>query len=392
MNILFSLTNLTIGGAQMFVLNLAREFSKDPNHKIYIYDHQPEYSNKALYSYAGENVSILSYGGKLKRFVVLKWNGFIKRLGIKTDYRDRINKRVFKRILSKYDIQVVNSQMSASDFICGEILPKSIKLVITLHGEFELYIKGDVPEIKKKIESLLNRRPHVIYTADKNRSIIQDQLTKNSIDPLKIYIGICPENFRIIPVTRNDIGIGEDDFVIGMIARGIPEKGWEFLISLFFRLERAETKKIHLILIGDGEYLKKLVQDNLHPQIHLLQFGQNYQDYFSYYPLMNLFVFPTFFNGESVPTVIAESLYWKIPVIANDTAEISRMIQSENGQAGKAIQIDEKEKMIDAYIESIQECIQNIDLLKEWKNNCSLAFEKFKIENIKSSYERVFEK
>jgi glycosyltransferase involved in cell wall biosynthesis len=177
-----------------------------------------------------------------------------------------------------------------------------------------------------------------------------------------------------------------------MIARGIPEKGWEFLISLFFRLERAETKKIHLILIGDGEYLKKLVQDNLHPQIHLLQFGQNYQDYFSYYPLMNLFVFPTFFNGESVPTVIAESLYWKIPVIANDTAEISRMIQSENGQAGKAIQIDEKEKMIDAYIESIQECIQNIDLLKEWKNNCSLAFEKFKIENIKSSYERVFEK
>ena len=392
MNILFSLTNLTIGGAQMFVLNLAREFSKDPKHKIYIYDHQPEYSNKALYSFAGDKVRIFNYGGKFKRFLVLKWNGFINRLGIKIDFRDRVNKRAFRKVLSKYTIDVVNSQMSASDFICGEIQTPISKLVITLHGEFELYINGEVPEIKEKIESLLTRRPTIIYTAEKNRSIIQQQLTKFSIDPLKIYIGICPENFRIIPVIREDVGIGESDFVIGMIARGIPEKGWSFLIRLFMRLERRVDCKIHLILIGDGDYLRNLVQDNLHPQIHLLQFGENYQDYFSYYSLFNVFVFPTFFPGESVPTVIAESLYWNIPVIANDSAEISRMIQSESGLAGRLIKINDEEKMFVEYIDSIQECIQNPEIIQEWKKNCATAFEKFRIQNIKSSYERVFEK
>jgi glycosyltransferase involved in cell wall biosynthesis len=392
MNILFSLTNLTIGGAQMFVLNLAREFSRDPNYRVYIYDHQPEYSNPALYHYAGENVQVLNYGGKSKRFFIQRWNGFLARIGFKKNFRDNVNEKAFSHALKKYKIDVVNSQMSASDFICGSLTKPPRKLLITLHGEFELYLQGNVPGIEEKIDALLQNKPLLIYTADKNKAIINPWLEKHQLTPEKVYIGIRPENFTLVQVNRTSVGIGENDFVLGMISRGIPEKGWEFLLKLFFALKEKTTKKIHLFLIGDGAYVKELVQSHPDPNIHLIQFGNNYQNYFSYYPLFDVFVFPTFFPGESVPTVVAESLFWNVPVIANEVAEIPRMISSAKGMAGTVIAKASEEQMMEGYLMQLTSCIEHPQQLEEWRSHCFEAFEKFKIENIKKAYEQIIGK
>lgn len=392
MNILFSLTNLTIGGAQMFVLNLAREFSRDPNYRVYVYDHQPEYSNPALYHYAGDNVVVINYGGKFKQFIVQRWNGILKRIGFRNNFRDKVNEKAFSRALKKYKIDVVNSQMSASDFICGKRTTPPCKLLITLHGEFELYLQGKVPGIEEKIDALLQKKPLLIYTADKNKAIIDPWLEKHQLDPQKVYIGIRPENFTLVQVNRSSMGIGANDFVLGMISRGIPEKGWEFLIKLFFAIKEKSKKNIHLVLIGDGDYVKELVQSKSDPNMHLIQFGSNYQDYFSYYPLFDVFVFPTFFPGESVPTVVAESLFWNVPVIANDVAEISRMIVAPSGSAGTVIAKDTEELMMQQYLQILISCVENPQQLEEWRSNCLEAFEKFKIENIKKAYEQIIGK
>jgi hypothetical protein len=44
MRILFSVTNLDLGGAQMFVMRLAEELV-DQGHEVFVFKHQPEWSN-----------------------------------------------------------------------------------------------------------------------------------------------------------------------------------------------------------------------------------------------------------------------------------------------------------------------------------------------------------
>lgn len=389
MRILFSLTNLSIGGAQMFVLNLAREFSQHSNYEVFIYDHMPEYSNQALYNYAGEKVKVLKYGGPIKRFFVQKINGFLKRIGSKRNFRDEVNRRFFLSTIKKLKIDLVNSQMSASDFICAEIVPNNIKFIVTLHGEYELYKGLNTPGINEKINAVLKRKPIIIYTADKNKTAIEDELNNHNLKAEKIYIGIKPETFTIKNISRSELNINSSDFVIGMVARGIPEKGWDLLISVFDTLKKKHSH-CKLMLIGDGEYLRNLCQDKNNPNIILLQFeGDDYQNYFSYYKIFDVFVFPSFFQGESVPTVVAESLFWNIPVVANDIAEISNMITVNNKTAGYTVKIKNRDEMINEYQQILNDLINNNNKLMELKATCKDAFNQFEIKTIMNQYESL---
>ena len=164
-----------------------------------------------------------------------------------------------------------------------------------------------------------------------------------------------------------------------------------FLINLFVKLSE-KNDQIRLLLIGDGNYLSTIVREINNPKIKLIQLSENFQDYFSYYQVMDLFIFPTFFEGESVPTVVAESLFWEIPVVANDHAEIKNMIKTDHGIAGECILIENKENMMNNYIQIIEQLIKNPELLKEKKNNCKNAFCKFEISTIKNKYWEIFQK
>jgi L-malate glycosyltransferase len=390
MNILFSLTNLSRGGAQLFVIHLAHEFAKNKENKVYIYDHNPEYSSPEIYAYARNKVEIISYSRSwITRFLIQRLNGLINRLGIRWNFRNYINKIIFKKNLIRKKIEVVNSHMSASDFICAEIVPNFIKLVVTLHGEIELYKSN--PEIFTKTLKLLDRKPFIIYTAEKNKNIIEPYLKEKRIDFEKIYIGINPSEFEIKNIVKQDVFNEEHVFVLGMISRGIPEKGWLFLTELFEKLSK-KYSHLRLLLIGDGNYLQMLIKNLNNPKIRLIQLTENFQDYFSFYSLMDLFVFPTFFEGESVPTVVAESMYWEIPVLANDHAEIKNMMLTNNGLAGECIKIESKEEMVNNYIKAIDQLINNPEKLEEKKINCINAFRKFEIEVIKNRYWEIFQR
>ena len=390
MNILFSLTNLSIGGAQMFVLNLAKAFAADSNCNVFIYDHNPEYSSPSLYEFCDSQVRILNYSGNpLIRFCVLRFNGLIKRMGIRFDFRKWYNRKKFIRALKRNKIDVVNSQMSESDFLCGEMVDRSIKLVITLHGEFELYLNSSDKKISSKIDALLDRDPEIIYTADKNYTAIADKLKIREITAKKIYIGIQPNVFKVKPVNKKSLFGTDDVFVLGMVSRGIPEKGWEFLINLFNTLLK-DNSRLRLLLIADGSYIRTVVDAEKNDKIVLLQMEKEYQDYFSYYQAMDLFVFPTFFKGESVPTVIAESLYWRIPVIANDHAEIKNMISSELGLAGALVKVEDLVQMTSNYMVKIKEYSCNAGLMQSKKLLCDAAYVKFDISSIKDQYNTIF--
>ncbi len=80
MRVLFVLTNLQIGGAQIFVLRLARQLKKQFGINVYIYDAQPDYREIL----DNGDIKIYSFSeNSLMRKFIWKINGLLSKLGFK---------------------------------------------------------------------------------------------------------------------------------------------------------------------------------------------------------------------------------------------------------------------------------------------------------------------
>jgi len=393
MNILFTVTNLEIGGAQMFVLRLASAIAEQIKKDVYIYDHNPEYRQNGILNEISPRVKILSYT-KNKYLVFLTWkiNALFLRVGFKSSFRQWVNRKVFRKAIKKYKINIVNSHMGDSDLISAEELDdKSVIFIPSTHGEYEMNKGSERREMDKKIHKVLSRANGVIYSTEKNFEAIKEELSHYTIPVKKIHIGIPCKLQNIKPVTKGQIGIPDDAFLIGMVSRGIPEKGWKEAIDSFLNVKKKHPQiQLYLLLIGNGIYLKKLVEEYADLTIRLLQFEENPLEYISFVQLFDIGILPSYFSGESVPNVIIEYLYFGKPVVATAIGEIPQMINSNGKIAGDLVpyfnnkaDVKKMEETISQYIDNPNKYIETSALAKE-------AFKKFRIENCVDEYLQMF--
>jgi glycosyltransferase involved in cell wall biosynthesis len=143
-------------------------------------------------------------------------------------------------------------------------------------------------------------------------------------------------------------------------------------------------------LIGNGIYLKKLVEEYADLTIRLLQFEENPLEYISFVQLFDIGILPSYFSGESVPNVIIEYLYFGKPVVATAIGEIPQMINSNGKIAGDLVpyfnnkaDVKKMEETISQYIDNPNKYIETSALAKE-------AFKKFRIENCVDEYLQMF--
>jgi L-malate glycosyltransferase len=393
MNILFTVTNLEIGGAQMFALRLASATAERINKDVYIYDHNPEYRQNGILNDLSPHVKILSYT-KNKYLVFLTWkiNALFLRVGFKSSFRQWVNRKVFRKVIKKYKIDIVNSHMGDSDLISAEELDdKSVMFIPSTHGEYEMNKQSETQHTDKKIHKVLSRANAIIYSAEKNFVALQEELSHYSIPVKKIHIGIPGKLQNIKPVTKRQIGIPDDAFVIGMVSRGIPEKGWKEAIDSFLNVKKKQPQiQLYLLLIGNGIYLKKLVGEYADLAICLLQFEENPLEYISFVQLFDVGILPSYFPGESVPNVVIEYLYFGKPVIATAIGEIPQMINSNGRIAGNLIPYYNNKADVKKMEEAISEYIDNPDHYMETSALAKEAFGKFRIENCVNEYLQVF--
>lgn len=395
MVIAFSLTNLELGGAQIFVIRMASEMAKMIDKPIYIYDHNPEYRNNNILLNIDSRVKVVSYSeNKIIRFFVWKINGLLLKFNSNFQFKEWVNKRKFNHFIKQKKIEIVNSHMAVSDFIVGECKSK-FKFVVTLHGEYELNY-SDHPNkeyIKQKIIFAVDKADDLIFTADKNFTAIQDLLYTKKNLPTKIYVGFSANSLVVKKVTKQFLGLSEKDFVIGMVSRGIPEKGWDTAIEVLNLINTRDTNKVNLLCIGEGEYLKNLIEKQNNPHILLKQFTDNFQDYFSYYSVFDVLLFPSRFKGESVPNTVIEALYWDKPVIASNIAEVKNMISDENGNlAGEIVMSLNYEEQKNEFKELVTKYINDKNYLIEKSRIAKNAVKKFEMSKIMNQYLEVFKK
>lgn len=118
-------------------------------------------------------------------------------------------------------------------------------------------------------------------------------------------------------VIRKSLRIKEDEFIIGHIARFVPEKNHLFILDIFsMLLQKQENSK--LLLIGDGPLKEDVLEkiDDLHLENNVLVLG-NRADIPELLAIMDVFLFPSVFEGLSISLLEAQAMNVKCVVSTN---------------------------------------------------------------------------
>jgi len=386
--ILLLTETLTAGGAEIFVLRLARQLNKI-GYKSIVFNYHKQIVNKSLLK-EFDDIQIIHFSLPFDK-IILKADRILLRLGIDFSFRQLFLTKKIRRIIDVNRIQVVHSHLFKVDYSFA-LINRSIRLrhVITNHGDYQLFhsmaAEGNNKHIigfYKKAEYVFRKSSSIICISNKQWNYIADTYGVDLKNKMKIiYNGLTVEEAS--PRSKTELGLSENVFVFGMVARGIREKGWEFAISAFSKLENQDA---HLVLVGEGDYLKVKREEIVKQKnIHWVGFSQNPLEWIA---LFNVGLLPSFYKAESQPNVILEYLSLGKPVISSDVGDVSVMLNIDNpNQCGFVIQVENEEPEIDVreLSDRMDFYINNNQVLLNHSLNALVRFKDFDMEKCAEKY------
>lgn len=291
-------------------------------------------------------------------------------------------------ILKNIQCDIIHSHHGSVDGIVAKWLNDTdldCKHVITLHGMYEAIEKEDCDNL---IANVMNSCSRFIYIADKN---LQPFFERNCFDKKKfVKMPNGLPKLQTNYIDRRSLEIEKDAFVLCLVSRAIPEKGWYEAIEAVQRANKLSKRNIELLLIGGGGVEEKCRKEVHDPRIHILGIKNNVRDYFA---LSDVGILPTYFKGESYPLVVIESLLCGKPVIVTDIAETPNMILDEQGNpAGELIDLVDGKIDVDELVDVIVNLANDVQWYNMLKERTISASEKFDISIISQKYIREYEK
>jgi glycosyltransferase involved in cell wall biosynthesis len=286
-------------------------------------------------------------------------------------------------VFSDMGVELVHSHHAWVDVMLATLLfnHQDIRQIVTMHGMYEMMTPA---QLQNLIPLLKRRIDHFVYTADKNLPpfplAFRQEKGFSRIDnalPLK----------SISPIARDDLDVGLDDFVLCLVSRAIPDKGWEEAIDAVAWANARSSRKIHLILIGDGPEFDRLKTQTPHEIVRFLGFRSNIRDYFA---MSDMGLLPTRFKGESYPLVLIDCLQSGKPVIASNIGEIRSMLDTEEGLAGELFDLDGWSIPVEILGEIILRLAAHPANYQELLRRVPFAAAKFDPEKMVDKYESVY--
>ncbi|WP_181304256.1 glycosyltransferase family 4 protein [Rufibacter sp. XAAS-G3-1] len=386
MKVLLISDTLHAGGAETFVLRLATKL-KEFGIAAEILSLNPDVEDKALIS---------RFPNVIIHRVFIKGLRWIKRLdrllrivGIDFSLQYQLTK---KQILEKHlHYDVYHTHLFPVDLLLSkikELYPK-IVLISTLHGdynEFEELWQNSKAHKKLnwpvKVNLLKEKIDAWVYISQQQYELFSKGYLLPDYKLVQIYNGYESD---IMPLSRQRVH-GKNELTFIMVARGIQPKGWEYLIKAFNRLPGNHK----LVLVGKGDFLENL--SNVYSENRRIEFIGFHPNPVELINEADVFVFPSVYKAESLPTVIIEALYCGLPVISTRIGEVSEMLKgNEAGElAGILIEQDDQ-TIIDDLVEAMSLYVHDIGV---WQYHASLtrhAFEKFNMKSCAKRYINLYE-
>lgn len=281
-------------------------------------------------------------------------------------------------------IDVVHSHHAWSDIVLAECLERhpQVRQLVSMHGMYEMMPPEALANLLPKMERRIDR---VVYTAEKNLRPFSEEFRKRK-GFTRIDNALMPRPVQ--PVDRGSLGIGADDFVLCMVSRAIPEKGWEEGILAVRAAQRQSPRSIHLVLIGEGEEYERLKPVHQGDGMHFLGFKANIRDYFA---MADMGFLPSRFRGESAPLVLIDCLWAGRPMLASRIGEIATMLQGQGGLAGALFDLQDFTIDVPALGELIARLAADRDGYAAMRAEVAVAVRKFDPDVMTDKYELVYQ-
>lgn len=179
--------------------------------------------------------------------------------------------------------------------------------------------------------------------------------------------------------TRESLGLGPKDLLVGVVGRLSPVKNFELALrgfALFLKSRKfvplhatdSPPSRACMVLVGDGPSRKSLEELALELGIRdSVRFEGEKKDAWPYYAAMDIFLSTS--HSEGMSQSILEAMASGKPIIATDVGDARRMLQSD--RCGKTL----VQPTVDALADQLVELSASIDL------RCSLgnrAYERFR--------------
>jgi glycosyltransferase involved in cell wall biosynthesis len=280
-------------------------------------------------------------------------------------------------------IDLVHSHHAWSDMVLAECLDRHlhVKQVVTMHGMYEIMTPDAVDNLMPRMERRVDR---VVYTADKNLKPFGPEFQARK-GFTRIDNALAAQEVR--PVDRGSLGISPDDFVLCLVSRAIREKGWEEGIQAVLAAQERSSRRIHLVLVGEGEEYDRLKPRHESDTIHFLGFRPNVRDYFA---MADIGFLPSRFAGESAPLVLIDCLWAGRPVLASRIGEIPRMLEGDSGLAGATFDLVDLSIEVDRLAQRIGELADDQRAYAAMRGQVAAAVRKFDPEVMVGKYEDVY--
>jgi glycosyltransferase involved in cell wall biosynthesis len=281
-------------------------------------------------------------------------------------------------------VEIVHSHHAWADLRIAPLLlhEPQIKHVVSLHGMYETMDRAQI----WAQTPLLERVDSFVYAAEKNLS----SFPRKFIDERRFdRIDNALPTRTITPVERATLGLGEEDFVLCLVSRAIPEKGWEEAIEAVNWANARSDRDIHLLLIGDGPEYERLRVKKKNDFFHFLGFRANIRDYLA---ASDIGFLPSRFKGESFPLVVIDCLLSGKPVLATDIGEVRYMLNAEGGLAGELFDLVDGDIESDAVGQMIVSLANDPQAYERVLRNVPLAAKKFDVTEMVNKYEIIYKR
>lgn len=327
MNIVLVSEALLTGGAETFVLRLASALAARGD-SVSLFVLRPDLVDHVLARRLAPRVALCT-----ARVPAITWvrrlDGLFFQFGLDFSLLRSLQTISLRRHLRAVPVGIVHSHLFPADLVTAAACAQEhLPWVTTMHGDYiALEARGTsraarIRDFRRALQQVESSVAHIVAITDHQRAQLQRLLHSPARERIsKIYNGYPSAGaVTALPPARLQ-PIPSDAFVIGMVARGIEEKGWGVLLAAFARLRISHA---WLVLVGDGDYLREARARNANPRI---LFIGNVTDPLPYIARFDVGCLPTRFPAESLPTVVIEYLVCGKPVVATDIGEIARMLE-----------------------------------------------------------------
>ncbi|MFC1646552.1 glycosyltransferase family 4 protein [Candidatus Omnitrophota bacterium] len=332
----------------------------------------------------GHDVLVSSSGGECKTIFL---NNNLKHIDIPIRTKNEIGLSMFlsyfilKKFLLKNPVDIIHAHTRVTQALASHLAKKfKIPLITTCHGFFRpRWHRKRFPYWGNKTIAISNQvKRHLISDFKIDEKDIY--LVHNGVD-LEKFKDHTPEEINSL---KEEMGIKEGSFVIGVTARFSTVKGLEYFIRALPQVLKARDNVIFL-LVGYGKEEPKLRQitKDLNIDDKVIFFKPTKETY-EYLCAMDIFVMPSIQEGLGIS--ILEAQAQRIPVIASNVGGIPDIVEDRV----TGILVESRDEL--AISKAIVELIQNKGLCSIIKENAyDRIVRDFTLERMITKTEKVYQ-